>query len=224
MNLPKAKPTSRKFYGKWLYKVTLMLQGAGIFRDAPLQSVIDFCNESTNDYAVYSFRGRAALNRVKIKEVATFLQAFSEDIWSTRIESDQIDFYSNDKSFYDAVANTFANDILHRFEPLGDTNDLLESAGTVVVKKLPHNKYQYRVYLLPHKMANDNEGKTKYIEWLKQQDRITCTPAIQEWFYKTNWNWDRRYVLVEDEQTLLMLKLRNSEVVGRVYKFVIPDK
>lgn len=224
MNLPKAKPTSRKFYGKWLYKVTLTLQGAGIFRDTPLQSVIDFCNETTNEYAVYSFRGRAASNRPMIKEVATFLQTFPDDLWSTRIESDQIDFYSNNKAFYDAVANTFTSEILHRFEPLGDTNDLLESAGTVVVKKLPHNKYQYRVYLLPHKMANDNEGKTKYIEWLKQQDRITCTPAIQEWFYKTNWNWDRRYVLVEDEQTLLMLKLRNSEVVGRVYKFVIPDK
>ena len=74
-------------------------------------------------------------------------------------------------------------------------------------------------------MANDKEGKKKYIEWLKRQSpKITCTTAIEHWFIKTDWNWDRRYVLVEDESTLLMLKLRNAEVVGRIYKFVISDK
>jgi hypothetical protein len=41
---------------------------------------------------------------------------------------------------------------------------------------------------------------------------------------KTEWNWDRRYVLVEDEGTLLMLKLRNPEVMGSVYNYVLSDK
>jgi hypothetical protein len=41
---------------------------------------------------------------------------------------------------------------------------------------------------------------------------------------KTDWNWDRRYVLVEDEGTLLLMKLKNSEVVGTVYNYVIVDK
>jgi hypothetical protein len=31
-------------------------------------------------------------------------------------------------------------------------------------------------------------------------------------------------VLVEDEATVLMMKLRNAEVIGTVYKFVISDK
>jgi hypothetical protein len=41
---------------------------------------------------------------------------------------------------------------------------------------------------------------------------------------KTDWNWDRRYVLVEDKNTLMLLRLRNSEVVGSVYEFVLSDK
>jgi hypothetical protein len=47
---------------------------------------------------------------------------------------------------------------------------------------------------------------------------------VQKWFLKTDWNWDRRYVLVEDEGTLLMMKLRNSDVVGTVYNYVVTDK
>lgn len=95
----------------------------------------------------------------------------------------------------------------------------------MAVKKLPHNRYRYRVYLLPHKMAKDREGKQKYISWLKSLgERVTCTPAVEGWFMHTDWNWDRRYILVEDEHTLLMLKLRNSEVVGRIYNYVLSDK
>lgn len=224
MNLPKAKSTSRKFYGKWLYKVSLTLQGSGIFRDTSLDGVVDFCDDTSMTHTMFSFRGKAASNRTKIKEVALFLKGYNKDIWNTRIESDQIDFYSNDKAFYDALSSKFADNVLHRFEPAEGSTDLLEATSSIIVKKLPHNKYNYRVYLMPHKMANDQEGKKRYIDWLKLQERITCTPAIQEWFYKTNWNWDRRYVLVEDEQTLLMLKLRNSEVVGRIYKFEVNDK
>ena len=74
-------------------------------------------------------------------------------------------------------------------------------------------------------MSNDVEGKKKHIEWIKSQaPRITCTDAVENWFIKTDWNWDRRYVLVDSEQTLLMLELRNAAVVGRIYKYVVTDK
>lgn len=223
MNLPKAKATSRKFYGKWLYKVSLSVEGASIFRSHTLTDVIDFCNDTTTQYSEYTFKGRAARHKSSILQLALFLNS-SSAIWSNRIESEQIDYYTNDKSFYDALSTAFCDTVLHRFEPAEGSNELLESTESIIVKKLPHNKYNYRVYLMPHKMAGDKEGKTKYIEWLKLQERITCTPAIQTWFYSTDWNWDRRYVLVEDEQTLLMLKLRNADVVGRIYKFVVSDK
>ena len=74
-------------------------------------------------------------------------------------------------------------------------------------------------------MANDRPAKKKYIDWLKtQMPRVTCTSAVETWFLATDWNWDRRYILVEDDQTLLMMKLRNADVVGKIYNFVISDK
>ena len=77
------------------------------------------------------------------------------------------------------------------------------------------------MFLLPHKLRNDKEEKKRYAEWIKnQQGKIKITLAVENWFHKTDWNWDPRYVLVDEESTLLMLKLRNPELVGRVYRFV----
>lgn len=195
-----------------------------MFREFSLEDLITFCDDATTVYSQYSFKGRAVPYKPELREIAEYLQQFPEDIWSKRIERDQLDLYTNDRTIYDGIVKQFGHKLLHRFEPVTGVEDLLDDTQTILVKKLPHNRYNYRVYLQPHKMANDKEGKKKYTDWLKVQERITCTPAIENWFYKTDWNWDRRYVLVEDEKTLLMLKLRNSEVVGKVYKFVVSDK
>jgi hypothetical protein len=85
--------------------------------------------------------------------------------------------------------------------------------------------YQHKVFLLPHKLAGDDEGKQKYLNWVDTQgDKIKISECTKQWFLATNWNWDRRYVYVDSEQTLLMLKLRNPDVIGRVYDYVVVDK
>jgi hypothetical protein len=136
-----------------------------------------------------------------------------------------MDIYTNDREFYEELSTKFKDAIVQRFEPDEIYVDLLDNPKTIICDKLPHNKYNFRVYLLPHKLAGDRDAKQKFIDWLiAQSPKITCTPAVQQWFLKTDWNWDRRYVLVEDEGTLLMMKLRNSDVVGTVYNYVVTDK
>jgi hypothetical protein len=53
---------------------------------------------------------------------------------------------------------------------------------------------------------------------------VLISEVVKDWFIKTEWNWDRRYIFVEDAQTLLMLKLRNAEAIGRIYDYIIIDK
>jgi hypothetical protein len=222
----KTKTTNRKFYGKWLYKVSLSVKGSGIFRIRSLSDVLIFCNKTEDTkFPGYTMMNKAWNNRDQILELAEFLSSYDPKIWTKRIENTNIDFYTNDKDFYEAISEKFESTMTHRFEPDIANLDLLEQAQTIVVNKLPHKRYKFKVYLLPYKLAGDKESKFKYINWVKTQSpRITCTPAVENWFIKTDWNWDRRYVLVEDENTLLMLKLRNSEVVGRVYNYIISDK
>lgn len=219
----KAKQTTRKFYNKWAYKVSLEIRGASIFRSVSLTDIDNYCQkcfpETRNriESTVYH-------NQEQIKELSDFLLGYDQTTWSKRIEQSNIDFYTNDKEFYDNISEKFKDVVNLRFEP-GPDLSVLDAPHVILGKKLPHNKYQFRVYLLPHKMQGDNEEKTRFIDWMiNQGSKIRLTSSVINWFMHTNWNWDRRYILVEDEATLLMLKLRNSSVVGRVYNYVISDK
>ncbi len=226
MKTQKVKLTNRKFYNKWLYKISLRQPGCAIFRYKNLDWIKEFCYQEEAQERTYSVYHKAFLNKDIILDLCLFLEKYDKDLWTKRIENQNIDFYTNDLDFYKSFSLAFQEYVIHQFEPSPDNIEILtNSQSTVAVKKLPHNRYRYRVYLLPHKMAKDREGKQKYISWLKSLgERVTCTPAVEGWFMHTDWNWDRRYILVEDEHTLLMLKLRNSEVVGRIYNYVLSDK
>ena len=198
-----------------------------MLRSGSLEYIKDFCigPEPSLGIRSHSYAARNYKYRDELLRLANFLITRTHVPWAKRVESSIVDLYTNEKQFYDDVSKEFDDVLIHRFEPGSDTSDLLEQSSSIVVKTLPHNKYRYRVYLLPHKFKGDKDEKTRYIAWLKSQHpKITCTTAIETWILKTDWNWDRRYVLVEDESTLLMLKLRNAEVMGRVYNFVISDK
>jgi len=136
-----------------------------------------------------------------------------------------LDFYTNDQSVYNDFCKKFNLILTQKFEPAADDLELLNNQYTIITKKLPHNKYRYRAFLRPHKMKGDLDAKQKYIEWIELQgDKVRLSKRVKEWFIKTDWNWDRRYLLVEDDQTLLMLQMRSGDAIGKVYEYVVVDK
>jgi len=218
----KADTTTRRFYNKWLYKVTLNIPGVAIFRQNSLEKIplLNFDGQKHS----HSTMARASLHRKELIALSSFLLKWDNELWSKRIECSAIDIYTNDKTMYNDLFLTFEEVACARSEPNEKDLDLLENTGSIIVKKLPHNKYAYKAFLLPHKI-NNRKDKKEYVNWITgQNDRILISDAVKEWFIKTDWNWDRRYVLIEDSQTLLMLKLRNPEVLGRIYDYVISDK
>jgi hypothetical protein len=222
----KTKSTSRKFYNKWLYKISLQIEGCVIFRTVPILKIRDCLENPNEDNYYYPGWRKAKANIEGILSISDFLSSYDADKYGTRVERDRLDVYTNDPEFYEKLSLASEEYLVHRFEPNTNNLDVLNnSQNCITVNKLPKGKYRYRVYLLPHKMSNDREGKQKYLNWLNtQKPKVTCTPAVEKWFLATEWNWDRRYVLVEDESTLLMMKLRGAEVVGRIYNFVVCDK
>jgi hypothetical protein len=221
------KLTNRKFYNKWLYKVTLRCEGSDVLRFVPFTEIIKFCQEENYDATHYfpSWR-KAHNNKENLNKICTFLMGYPENDYNLRIERSAIDIYTNDKNMYDKMSFECLSLVVHRFQPSAENIDILnQDNNCITVKKLPKKRYNFRVYLLPHKMAKDRDGKESILEWMKNQSpKITCSPSIQRWFLDTEWNWDRRYVLVEDEATLLMFKLRGADIIGRIYKFVVCDK
>jgi len=208
-----------------VYKVGLKIEGCAILRGRPIHTVKAVFGQDMDDKVFYpQWRNKSFINRSSIIRFSEFMEKFPTENYALRIENDRLDVYTNDQDLYNTLSSTCEENIIQRFQPDIDNLHLLNrSQHTIIVNKLPKNRYNYRVYLLPHRMIR--EDKNKYLDWIKKQDhRITCTPALEKWFINTDWNWDRRYVLVEDEATVLMMKLRNAEVVGTVYKFVINDK
>ena len=207
-----------------MYKVTLYMPGVAIYRLHKLKDIpfLDFSAKLKTN--VYSTFAKAASNKENIIALSYFLDAYDKDHWFKRIESNSIDLYTNDKIMYDNLLGTFTTLVSNCCAPNEADKDILENTGSVLVKRLPHNKYQYKVFLLPHKIKS-RQDKEMVIKWLDTQgERILVSKVVKEWFIKTDWNWDRRYILVEVVKTLLMLKLRCPDSIGRIYDYVISDK
>lgn len=221
-----SKQTKRKFYGKWLYKVSLDLPGAALFRFNLPNDVLAYIDHSTtsNRY-ISSYVKLAQAHRDCFVKYLNTISTYSKDLYAVRIESRMLDIYTNERALFDEMSFNCTGFIRGRFEPSKDTIDIVSQPFKIAANKLPHNMYQHKVFLLPHKLAGDDAGKQKYLNWVDTQgDKIKISECTKQWFLATNWNWDRRYVYVDSEQTLLMLKLRNPDVIGRVYDYVVVDK
>ena len=219
------KYCQRKFYNKWLYKVTIDLQGGGIFRLYPLEKVIEFCIEPVVERSRWGTLKDASRNSKNILKVAMFFDKNKDKGFNKRIEGNSTDLYTNDKEFYKEMYEHFENMVIHAFEPMPGYEDKIADSQEIITTKLPHNKYLYKVYLAPHKLKGDLDKKIKFLDWITGQgDKIRMSEAVKKWFIKTDFNWDRRYVLVEDEKTLLLLKLRGSDALGRIYSYHLVDK
>ncbi len=224
----KKKITKRKFYGKWLYKVTLNAPGIGILRSKSPDETIQFLNNnsaSDRKYHVSSTVSKAITNKEIISDICSFIKDIDSNIWSKRIERNFLDFYTSDETLYKECCNRFFSTVIHHFEPDLESINLLNDQSVIITKKYPHNKFRFKVYLKPHNLKKDVESKKKFLEWVvNQQDKILISDVVKDWFIKTEWNWDRRYLLVDNEQTLLMLKMRSADAIGKVYEYVISDK
>jgi len=208
MKTLKPKATTRKFYNKWYYKVSLKCKSVSIFRVMSVEAVSQL--HSTN----HDPEGLGAISRA--------LVVHDRKLYAIRVESKCLDIYTNNIEIYTDLVDKLRPMITTVFEPSAESISLL-TENNIVAKKYPHDRYRHKVFLYPHKLANDIPAKKSYINWLETQNpRVLISENTKKWFIETNWNWDRRYMYVEDEKTLLLLKLKNSEVIGTVYNYVIP--
>lgn len=189
------------------------MEGSSVFRIHAMMSIatLDFDDEAHRSY----WFEQARKNKDNLLRLANFLVQNSGIDYIKRIERRQIDLYTNDRAFYDELSMKFIDCLRYRSEPRSQIDD-----DFILVKSLPHSRFKFKVFLKPHKLQR--EDKIAYLQWLSTQSKkISISESVKNWFIVTQWNWDRRYMWVEDEPTLLMLKLRNSDVIGTVKSYKI---
>lgn len=221
--MPKTKFTNKKFYNKWCYKLSLYSRGVSVFRYFNESDLYKFL--SVNDdknYRGFLFSD-AASNKQELTRIFNSIEKLEKDSYAKRLERNQIDLYCNDKSIFENLKLELYDLIIKQVEPSSLLKD--NDSEKISVKKLPHDKFKYKVYLKPHKLKKDQDAKKKFLDWLDSQSpRISISHSVKRWFMITDWNWDRRYMWVEDESTLLMLKLRNTDICGKVLEYQLCDK
>jgi len=217
--------TKKKFYGKWLYKAALKIPGVAILRANSLDGAIELLNKCfSDDHTRYHYYKKAFANKEDMTNLCQYLKSLSANDWYKRIERDNIDLYTNDPKIHNYLVNRFRHILCLVSEPDISRKDEYEDTHHILCKKLPHDRYRYRIYLKPHNMHGDKSAKKNYIDWLETQNSVLISQAVKKWFIVTDWNWDPRYILVEDHKTLLFLHMRNSEVLGRIYEYILSDK
>lgn len=224
--LPTAKKTKKKFYNKFIYKVSLNIPGTTGLRWYDFPEFLNICQSQSLITDDRSWKRKILDEMQNHKKVwldlITYIQQFDKKTYMKRIESNTVDFYTNNKDMYDNLCHNFIEYVKVRFEPpIGKENQILNSQKEIFVNQLPHEKYQYRAYLHPHKIKNKNDRIT-LAAWLeKQKPKITYTDSINQWLVNTDQNWDRRYIHIDNDQTLLMIKLRAPDLISQVHKYVL---
>lgn len=228
MKLPTAKKTKKKFYNKFIYKVTLDIPGCGALRYFSLSDVLNVSIENIRTHQPWKERLVQVLvdHREEWAELVLFIESFDKKEWGKRIEGDSLDIYTNNTSLYNGLCENFVSRVTRRFQPpAGLEQEMLDEEKKIFVKEIPHGTYNYQAYLYPHKLGTSLTERTKLADWLELQvPKITFSKSIRNWVIQTKENWDRRYIYIDNEQTLLMIKLRSPQLVGKVFKYIKTDK
>lgn len=220
----KTKFSNKKFYNKWYYKVTLEIKGACIFRFGPLENTREMLELSDDYWSSMWWVRQAADKKDVFLQIIDLLDQYDRDSYGIRVESNCVDFYTNQRELFDKLSDGFTEFVKHRFEPKETDKNIIDQKNVISVNKYPHDTYTLKVFLKPHVVTDSSERKA-ISSWLSGQvPNITFTSSVKNWFEKTKYNYDRRYILVNDEATLLLLKLRCSEAVGAVYRYMLVDK
>lgn len=200
----KHQTTKKKFYNKWIYKCSFYFPQSKSLR--------------------YQLESLKYLNK-DILDLAGLLTSFGKDKYHLRVEGKTCDVYCNDADIFEKLKSLLSDKLVLVSSPeLQNVDRLIQQKRTILCKRLPFHRYRHKVYLQPHRL-DDRAHRSQYIDWLNtQHPRIYITQRTKDWFIRTEWNWDRRYMYVDNEQTLLILKMKNNEALGTMYTYDVCDK
>jgi len=197
--------TKKKFYNKWIYKCSFCFPGTKFLRFEL------FVNTDANS---------------DIGKLSELLDLYIKDSdYYLRVEGRICDVYCNDINIFNHLKTLAGKGLISCYSPSDENIERLKNNNRVILcKKLPYDRYNFKIYLQPHKVKDFDEKK-QYIKWLESQSpKILISENTKKWFIRTQWNWDRRYMYADNEQTLLILKMKNGQAIGKIYSYEVCDK
>ena len=171
--IPKVKQSNKKFYNKWLYKSTFKLKGISILRTYGLEKALSVLDDP--DRLKYSSVRDAANSREDFVNIINFLKN-SKVPYAKRIESSLVDFYTNDKNFFEELNLLLEHRLISKYYPI--SNKIENDIGNNVFVKNVSAGSTSTTDVVPAMYTNYTYTVSAYAG-ATETSRISCGSAVQ---------------------------------------------
>ena len=205
--------TSKLFYGKYPYKAEFDVE-AWYFRRYHIQNLVNL-QETWQGFK--KLRAGRAENLIEFSKAA---QEFFENKVKFRAEGATLSMFSMDKISHDNICKKLEYWLIAATEPSNDEDleFLLTTTKQILCDRLPHGKYQYRVYL---KTSLPLHIRLRFYEWTTQYPNdIKMPTTTSKWLQGIiGYTWNP-FIYISTEKQLTMVGMFLSGYMTKKQEFV----
>ena len=214
----KISKTTKLFYSKWPYKVSVRTRGAYLIRFYGAEILIRRFDDPTDNFSYHRLKPheledleKCARNVLKLKNIPNI---------KYRYEGGTINLFTDTIEVFDIICNTFLSKIVEVWKPTNDfeIQHLKDNINNVIVDVLPYNKYKYKVVLRYNTPAAIRESIFK---WLGNNQFSTRPSNATRRFLTCHSYIQSPFIYIEDDKTLMMLQLIAGEQIKKTEKYII---
>lgn len=197
--------------GKYNYKIVVICPAATWFRNRNYEFALNRLNEITS--ASYTEKWSKIRNQKELDyslQLLADVRKFNDSYYELRVESPRLNFYTNEKTYIETLANSYKENV--KFICLPNSKLKKLEPGEVIVKKLD---YDYKVFLASIRKKN----YSNFIEWAKGNKKIRLTKrCIRD--LQRDFSFGGSYFYVKDDKTLTMVKVFLGVDVSRIEQVI----
>jgi len=223
-----------------LYKLHFTCDGITKYKTGitNIDQLRDYCEKVVSDYRGIFLWSDRMYQKVPdeqclrtIIKLAKFCQKYKEQI-RVRVEYHWCSVYTNDP----AILNDFLKQteidflqykyygLLLNYISVPSEYRTYDNQGITYKKKLPYNKYHYKVTLSTSKKPDYIQRGNDFFNWASQMEQILIPPNAADSLLNPNYAYGSIYFYCIDEDTLNMARFLLGQSIKTVEHFELFDK
>jgi hypothetical protein len=219
----KRSKTNKLFYGRYPYKISCEVLGAYLIVREGIEETKDICNNIIKPHLQFWYDNywKKNIDKSNLSAFAKSLEPFVGKDLKFRTEGRIFDIYCLNREIFEKLEKNLSEWIREITEPNSKKElEFLTNSGPkkIVCQKLPHGKFQYRVYV---RYKTDIAIRIKFKNWIDQYgDKVRLPGQTYDWFTMGNrWAWTPNFY-VEDSATLSMVGIFLGNAIQKIEEFV----
>lgn len=212
--------TNKLFYNKWPYKISCKIEGIHLLRFYKYDVARLHC-DSVN---IKFYRGQSKFDLDSLNTFCLLGKEFIDDKdVKKRIEFNKIDFYVLTESKFNDLINSLKNYVYSTTSPTNyqELTTLKSNNNFVLCKKLPHNKYKFKVTFKDMPLSI----RQHLINWAERYNNedIYINNSTRTHFKGLKFKYGAHYFYIKDKKMLSFIFLAAAGYIRKTDEFVVRE-